>query len=105
MDDMLVKSLRVDNHLTHLTKMFNLFYTYNIKLNPNKCVFRVSSENFLTFMVNQRGIEVNLDKIKAVLEMEAPRAVMEVQRLTERLTNLNHFVSKATDRYLSFFQV
>lgn len=45
---------------------------YHMKLNPAKCVFGISSEKFLGFMVNNRGIEANLNKIKDVLDMEAP---------------------------------
>ena len=55
---------------------------YNIKLNPSKCAFGVSSGKFLGFMVSQRGIEANLDKIQAILNMEPPRNVKEVQSLT-----------------------
>lgn len=51
---------------------------YNMKLNFNKCAFGVSSRKFLGFMVNQKGIVANLDKIKAVLEIKVPRTVKEV---------------------------
>jgi len=44
-----------------------------------KCAFRVSSGKFLGFMVSQRGIEANLEKVKAVLEMEAPRTTKQLQ--------------------------
>lgn len=52
-DDMLVKSLYVEDHLAHLKEMFNVLLTYNMKLNLNKCTFKVFSEKFLRFMVNQ----------------------------------------------------
>uniref|UniRef100_A0A2N9IPA1 Uncharacterized protein n=1 Tax=Fagus sylvatica TaxID=28930 RepID=A0A2N9IPA1_FAGSY len=73
-------------------------------LNPNKCVFGVSSGKFLGFMVSQRGIEANPDKIKAVLEMTPPRSTKEVQSLTGRVAALNRFVSRATDKCLPFFK-
>lgn len=91
-DDMLVKSLHADDHLTHLVEMFDVLYAYGMKLNPNECVFRVSSGKFLGFMVNQRGIKANLDKIRTVLEMEAPWTVKEVQQLPGRIATNNHFV-------------
>jgi hypothetical protein len=43
-----------------------------------KCAFRVSSGKFLGFMVLQRGIEVNPEKVKVVLEMEAPRTTKQL---------------------------
>ena len=51
-----------------------------MKLNPAKCVFRVSVRKFLGFIVNSRGIEANPDKIKAVLDMPSPSGIKEVQR-------------------------
>lgn len=51
-DDMLVKSLRVEDHITHLAKMFDILRMYGMKLNPNKCAFGVSSSKLLRFMVN-----------------------------------------------------
>lgn len=68
---MLVKSVQARDHLTQLVEMFNILHAYRMKLNPNKCAFGVSSGRFLGFVVNQRGIEANLNKIKVVLDMEA----------------------------------
>ena len=62
-DDMLVKSIREDDYLDDLKETFNTLRSYNMKLNPNKCAFRVTAGKFLGFMVSRRGIEVNLDKI------------------------------------------
>ena len=63
MDDMLVKSTQEGNHLSDLQKNFDTLRSYNIKLNPNKCAFRVIAGKFLGFMVSNRGIEVNQEKI------------------------------------------
>jgi len=76
-----------------------------MKLNPSKCAFGVSSGKFLGFMVSYRGLEANLDKIQAILNMEPPRNIKEVQPLTGRVAALNKFVSKATDKCLPFFKV
>ena len=76
-----------------------------MKLNPSKCAFAVSSSKFLGFMVSQRGIEANPDKIQAILDMEPPKNIKEVQSLTERVAALNRFISKATDKCLPFFKV
>ena len=76
-----------------------------MKLNPSKCAFGVSSEKFLGFMVSQKGIEANPDKIQAILDMEPPNNIKEVQSLTGRVAALNRFVSKATDKCLPFFKI
>ena len=62
-DDMLVKSLREEDHLDNLKETFDTLRSYNMKLNPNKCAFGVTVGKFLGFMVSQRGIEVNTEKI------------------------------------------
>ncbi|XP_022155140.1 uncharacterized protein LOC111022281 [Momordica charantia] len=56
-------------------------------------------------MVNNRGIEANPEKIKAVLEMEAPKTLKQLQCLNGRIAALNRFVSRSTDKCLPFFKV
>ena len=104
-DDMLVKSTKSDLHITHLSEAFQILRNYNMKLNPAKCAFGVSTGKFLGFIVNHRGIEANPDKIKALLDMPSPSGIKEVQRLTGRIAALSRFVSRASDKCQPFFQV
>ena len=77
-DDMLVKCVRETQHLDDLQETFDTLRRYKMKLNPSKCAFGVVSRKFLGFMVSQRGIEVNLDKIQAILNMEPPKNIKDV---------------------------
>ena len=77
-DNMLVKSVPENDHLSDLQETFNTLRSYNMKLNPSKCVFGVTARKFLGFMVSQRGIEVNPEKVRAILELEPPRTVKAV---------------------------
>ena len=77
---------------------------YNMRLNPSKCAFRVSSGKFLGFMVSQRGIEANPNKIQAILSMKPPKNVKEVQSLTGRVAALNRFVPKSYLQVFTIFQ-
>ena len=104
-DDMLVKSTTAELHITHLVKAFLILREYNMKLNQAKCAFGVSAEKFLGFIVNNRGIEANPDKIKVVLDMPSPSSIKEVQRLTGRIVVLGRFVSRARDKCQPFFQI
>ena len=99
-DNMLVKSIRADDHLADLAGMFEVLRQHQMKFNPAKCAFGVVSGKFLGYMVNQRCIEANPEKIQALLDMKLPSTVKEVQKLTGRIDALNHFVSKAIDRCL-----
>ena len=51
-NDMLVKSLHENDHLDDLQEIFDTLRSYNMKLNPSKCVFGVTAGKFLGFMVS-----------------------------------------------------
>ena len=103
-DNMLVKSKEELANLDNLREMFATLKQYQMKLNPSKCVFGVALGKFLGFMVSQKGIEVNPEKVQAIINMASSRIVKEVQKLTRRITALNRFVSRTTDKCLPFFK-
>ena len=102
-DDMLVKSITSEFHIAHFSEAFQILREYNMKLNPAKCAFGVSAGKFLGFIVNNRGIEANPDKIKVMLDMPSPSSIKEVQRLTGRIAAFSRFISRASDKCQSFF--
>ncbi|KAI5333950.1 hypothetical protein L3X38_024082 [Prunus dulcis] len=61
--------------------------SWRMRLNPKKCAFGVSSGKFLGFMISQRGIEANPEKIKAIIDMERPKTTKDIQSLTGRGAN------------------
>ena len=103
---MLVKSQREEDHLKDLEETFGTLLSYNMKLNPSKCAFGVIARKFLGFMVSQRSIEANPDKIRAIVEMPPPpqKNVKEVQSLNGKVAALNRFASRVTDKCLPFFR-
>ena len=107
-DDMLVKSLHeddhLDDHLDDLQETFDTLRSYNLKLNPKNCVFGVMAGKFLGFMVSQRGIKVNPEKIRAIMELEPPKTIKQVQSLNGKIAVLNRFVLKAMDKCPPFFR-
>ena len=103
-NNMLVKSRREEDHLEDLRETFDTLCSYNMKLNPGKCAFGVTAGKFLRFLASQRGIEANLDKIRAIIEMTPPKNVKEVRSLNGKVATLNRFVLRATDKCLPFFR-
>lgn len=75
-----------------------------MKPNPSKCVFGISLVKFLSFMVSQRGVKANPDKIQVILEMMPTKNIKEVQSLNGRVAALNRFISRAMDKCLPFFK-
>ena len=74
-----------------------------MKLNLSKCTFGVTAGKFLGFMLSQRGIEVNPEKIRAIMEMTLPTSIKEVQSLNGKVATLNRFISRVTDKCIPFF--
>ena len=104
-DNLLVKSKDEANHLDDLKETFSTLRQYNMKLNPTKCVFVITSRKLLGFMVSQQGIEENPNKVKAIIEVKSPKTMKEVQSLTGKVVALNRFVSRVTDKCMPFFKV
>ena len=104
-DDMLVKSKTEDDHIANLDRVFTKLLEHGMSLNPQKCILAVGGGKFLGFMVSERGIEANPEKVQAILDMTAPTSRSEVQCLTGRLVALARFISRLTDRCNPFFQL
>ncbi|XP_010490420.1 PREDICTED: uncharacterized protein LOC104768192 [Camelina sativa] len=104
-DDMLVKSLIAEQHVQHLTECFDILDQFEMKLNPTKCTFGVTSGEFLGYIVTERGIEANPKQIEAILGLPSPTNKREVQRLTDRIAALNRFIARSTDKCLPFYQL
>ena len=92
-DDMVVKSKKESEHLGDLQVVFEILRSYKLRLNASKCSFGVGSGKFLGYMVTHKGIEVNLDQIKAITSMRTPRNPKEVQKLIGMAAALNRFIS------------
>ncbi|XP_061358283.1 uncharacterized protein LOC133302508 [Gastrolobium bilobum] len=104
-DDMIVKSKTPDQHLADLQGVFGRLRKFNMRLNPSKCAFGVPAGKFLGFMLTERGIEVNADKCKAIIEMRSPQTIKEVQQLTGRLVALTHFLANSAHKSLPLFSL
>ena len=74
-----------------------------MKLNPDKCAFVVIAGKLFGFMVIQRGTEDNPKKIQMITDMQSPKRGKYVQKLTGRVTALNRFISRSTNKCLLFF--
>ncbi|GKV34835.1 hypothetical protein SLEP1_g43177 [Rubroshorea leprosula] len=67
-DDVVVKSNEDEEHLEHLKLAFERMRKHGLKMNPLKCAFGVSAGNFLGYLVHERGLEVDQNKARAVIE-------------------------------------
>jgi hypothetical protein len=104
MDDIVVKTKDKSTLVQDLEETFANLRKINLKLNPEKCVFGVPSGKLLGYFVSHRGIEANPDKIKAIEQIQAPRTVKDVRRLTGCVAAMSRFISRFAKRALPFFK-
>jgi len=104
-DDMVVKSKVVFEHVEDLGSIFEILKRHKLRLNASKCSFGVGSGKFLSYMVTHREIEVNLDQIKEINNLQPPQNLKEVQKLTRMTTTLNRIISRSANRCRPFFRL
>ncbi|XP_061965340.1 uncharacterized protein LOC133689500 [Populus nigra] len=76
-DDMIAKSKNGEDHVQVLRKLFDRLRKYQLKLNPAKCSFGVKFGKLLGFVISNKGIEVDPDKVKAIQAMTIPKTEKE----------------------------
>ncbi|XP_075494699.1 uncharacterized protein LOC142532266 [Primulina tabacum] len=103
-DDIMVKSKDSALLIPDLVETFSTLRSYGLKLNPQKCIFGVKSGKFLGYMVTERGIEANPEKVQAIQNMVSPQGPKDVQQLAGRIAALARFISRSAHRSLPFFR-
>jgi hypothetical protein len=104
-DDIIVKAKRADSLVANLDQAFKCLRVKNIKLNPKKCVFRIPRGMLLGFIVSERGIEANLEKISAITNMGPIWDLKGVQCITGCLAALSRFISHLGERGLPLYRL
>ena len=95
-DDMIAKSKAEEEHIVNLQKLFERLRKYKLRLNPAKCTFGVKSGKLLDFVVSQRGIQVDPDKMKAILKIPKPHTQKQIRGFLGRLNYIARFISQLT---------
>jgi hypothetical protein len=104
-DDIAVMSKRQDGLIADLQEAFNNLRKYNMMLNPTKCVFRVPAGQLLGFIVSHHGIEVNPEKIEAILDISRPNDLKDVQRLIGCVAAVSRFISRLGEKALPLYKL
>jgi len=104
-DDMIIKSRGEESHVQVLRKVFERLRKYQLKLNPAKCIFGARSGKLLGFIVSEKGIEVDPDKVRAIQEMPSPRTEREVRSFLGKLNYISRFISNLTAKAEPIFKL
>nr|KYP45445.1 Transposon Ty3-I Gag-Pol polyprotein [Cajanus cajan] len=97
-DDIIVESKRKDEHLLHLKLSFERMRKHELNMNPLKFAFGVTTRKFLGFIVHQKGIEVDKNKTKAIMETRPPPNKKELQSLMGKINFLRRFISNLSGK-------
>uniref|UniRef100_A0A151UFG0 Retrovirus-related Pol polyprotein from transposon opus n=1 Tax=Cajanus cajan TaxID=3821 RepID=A0A151UFG0_CAJCA len=97
-DDIVVRSKQKGDHLQHLRLSFERSRKHGLKMNPLKCGFGVTTGEFLGFIVHQKGIEVDINKTKAIMEARPPSNKRELQSLLGKINFLKRFISNLSGK-------
>src|SRR5919201_364789 len=104
-DDIVVKTRKVENLVEDLKLTFGCLRAKNIKLNPEKCVFGVPRGMLLGYIVSQRGIEANTEKVAAIMRMGPIRDLKGVQKVTGCLAALSRFIARLGEKALPLYRL
>ncbi|XP_026448539.1 uncharacterized protein LOC113348860 [Papaver somniferum] len=95
-DDMVAKYAHSKDHVSVLRKVFQRLRKFQLKLNPNKCLFGAKSGKLIGFVVSNRGIKCDPLKAKAIIEMSPPRTEKEIRGFLGRLEYISRFINQLT---------
>ena len=104
-DVVVVKSKHIETLVDNLRLTFDNLRAYDIKLNPEKCVFGLPAGKLLGFIVSSRGIEANPAKIQALSQLDIPKDLEQIQKLTGCVAALSRFISRLGEKALSLYRL
>jgi hypothetical protein len=100
-----MKTKETHTLVDNLQHPFMALNKYQWKHNPKKCIFGVPSGILLGNVVSHDGIRPNSTKVKDVLDMQPPRNIKDIQKLTGCMATLSHFISRLGKKGLPFFKL
>jgi hypothetical protein len=104
-DDIVVKSRKTGDQVPDLTEVFAKLRQHGVMLNPEKCVSRVPRGMLLGFVVSERSIEANPEKISTIMDMGPIKNLKGVQRVTGYLAALSSFIARLRERSLPLYKL
>jgi hypothetical protein len=87
-DDVIVKSDSMDNHLADLRLTLERRCRYGLKMNPLKCAFGVSTGKFLLFIIYEYGMGIDPMKIESINKVQPPQFKNDMQKFLGKLNYL-----------------
>jgi hypothetical protein len=104
-DALFVKTRKADDLVSDLRTEFGCLRANGVKLNPEKCVFGVPRGMLLGYIVSQRGIEANPEKVSTLERMGPIRDLKGVEKVLGCLAALSRFISRLCKKVLPLYRL
>jgi hypothetical protein len=104
-NNIVVKSKKTRDLVPDLTEVFAKLQQHEVKINPEKCIFGVLRGMILGFVMSERGIEANSEKISAIMDMGSIKNLKGVQRVTGCLVALSRFIARLGEHSVPLYKL
>ena len=101
-DDTLAKSKKWDTHLGDLSLILDCMEQFQLRLNPKKCAFGVASRKLLGYIISEKGIEVDLEKVQAIMDMPPLKNNSQLRSLQGHLQSIRRVICQLANKAQAF---
>lgn len=101
-NDIVTKFASRRGHIDHLRELFERMRKHGLKMNPLKCAFDVQASDFLGFVVHKKGIKINQNKTKVIMDVKLPSTIKELQSLLGKINFLRRFILNLSGKTQAF---
>ena len=96
-DDILIASASPEEHVTHLRLLFERFQKYQVRINPDKCVFDASSLTILGHIISPERISPLPEKVKALQDLQPPTSLRQLRHFLGLFNYYRRFIPHSAD--------
>lgn len=105
MDDVLIATETVSEHLNILQEVFQLAKKYNLKFRLDKCYFLYNEITYLGYLINESGIRPSISNVESVLNYPLPKNIKEVHRFVSLASYFRRFIPNFANQAKSLYDL
>ena len=97
LDDIIVFSRTVEDHMEHLERIFTALQMADLKIKVSKCEFFKKHVSYLGFLIGETGIHCDRSKVEAINKITTPTSIKEVCQFNGMCSYYWKFISHYSD--------
>lgn len=98
LDDIIIATDTFEQHISLIREVGQRLRRANLSISRDKSKFCMRKLNYLGYVINEHGINVNPDKVSAIVNYPSPTCVKDVRRLMGMITWYSRFIPLFADR-------